>query len=127
MPRDPREDGCTCSWTTYDETYHELHEPGCPVTLPPRRHQHSHPSPSLAVGAWCNGSPEDHSCGQFRPVYDFPKETWDPYFAVYMVDGRVPRPHPVEGQPYDPAYGIITVEEWRQVCKRIKENTLFDG
>lgn len=30
-----REDGCTCLHTWWDESYHELHQVGCPVTKPP--------------------------------------------------------------------------------------------
>ncbi len=29
-------DGCTCKRTTWDGSFHELHELGCPVTLPPK-------------------------------------------------------------------------------------------
>ena len=32
----PREaDGCTCGGIGWDESYHELHRPGCPATLAP--------------------------------------------------------------------------------------------
>ena len=32
---EPRDDGCTCKRIEWDESYHEIHRPGCPATLAP--------------------------------------------------------------------------------------------
>jgi hypothetical protein len=55
-------------------------------------HKHRNPSPSLAVAAWCNGTPEDPGCGGPLPVYDFVEgERWEGW-QCYFVDGRVGLP-----------------------------------
>ncbi len=53
------------------------------------QHRHTNPSPSLDVGAWCNGTADERGCGQFRPLSDFDKSTWADYVEVYLIDGRI--------------------------------------
>lgn len=54
-------------------------------------HRHSCPSPSHAVGAWCQGAEEDWGCGKFVPLYEFRDRRQDegPHES-YFIDSRDP-------------------------------------
>lgn len=45
-----RDDGCTCKHTLWDESYHELHQVGCPATLPPAERDGFRPWASIEAG-----------------------------------------------------------------------------
>lgn len=53
-----REDGCTCQHTWWDQSYHELHETGCPATLPPTQRTPKSDSVSsglVTMASWLAG------------------------------------------------------------------------
>jgi hypothetical protein len=78
-------------------------------------HRHSNPSPSHAVAAWCNGSPEDPGCGGPIILSAFRDRRQDePEHESYLGDLRNPlravEPFVAGFEPPDDWMGAITIE-----------------
>jgi hypothetical protein len=93
-----RDDGCICKRITYDESYHELHESGCPATIPLLRGPWAHSVKLSLDDDYLSGEIICHATegADCRMVCSEDCEAWD------LVDHE----HPMVDS------GKCTVAEW---------------